>query len=116
MWRFSNLGKGESLELFWDYEQHIEQDIGWILGLSQQGGSRPERLRKKRKRKQEEGRDSRKRPIGREKGSLFYLSDKPFVHDPRAQRLEGNALTWEFFSLRRRTAPLNRKGYNIRPK
>jgi hypothetical protein len=30
--RFSNLGTCESLELFYrDYEQHVEQDIGWIL-------------------------------------------------------------------------------------
>jgi hypothetical protein len=35
MWRFNNLGEGESLGAFRrDYEQHVERDIGWILRLA----------------------------------------------------------------------------------
>ena len=42
--RFNNLAANESLQvLYRDYEQHVEQDIGWILRLArplpQQGGA-----------------------------------------------------------------------------
>ena len=40
--RFNNLGTCESLEFFYcDYEQHVEQDIGWILGLAAPSERKP---------------------------------------------------------------------------